>query len=574
MGVDVFDKLPKEFPRSFVPADLAVGSFDDVEPLFTKLLDREINNADELEQWLKDGSELGNVIGEHGSGIYIKSTVDTENEQYKKDFLEFIQNFEPKIKPITEKLNRKFYDSPYRAELDRDKYKLYERSVVTALELFREENIPLETEISELTNQYDQTMGAVTVDFEGEERTPQQMSKFGLEQDRDLRERAFKALLERRAKDADTLNEIFEKQMRLREKVAENAGFDDYRAHAFKGYLRFEYTPEDCDDYARAVEEVALPAIERIDARRKKALGLDVLKPWDLQVDPDNNPPLIAFDGSKELIGGCQSIFNKVDPELGSQFARMDEVGLLDLDNRKGKAPGGYQADLPETRLPFIFMNAVGRNEDVSTLLHEGGHAFHSFATRDMELSDFRHAPMEFCEVASMSMELLGNKHLGEFYSEEDLIRARRKFFEDIICYLPWYATIDQFQHWLYTNKGHGIEDRCNAWLVVFSRFNKRADWTGLEQYMPNRWQAQGHLYFAPFYYIEYAIAQIGALQVWLNSKSDLPGALANYRRALALGGTKTLPELFDAAGGKFGMGPETLKPLVEAVEAELENIG
>ncbi|MDC1142467.1 M3 family metallopeptidase, partial [Planctomycetota bacterium] len=291
-------------------------------------------------------------------------------------------------------------------------------------------------------------------------------------------------------------------------------------------------------------------------------------------VDPDNNPPLVAFEGSRELINGCQNIFNKVDPELGKQFARMDEVGLLDLDNRKGKAPGGYQIDMSESRLPFIFMNAVGRNGDVSTLLHEGGHAFHSFATRDMPLSDLRHAPMEFCEVASMSMELLGNKHLGEFYSDEDLIRARRKFFEDIICYLPWYATVDQFQHWLYTHKGHGIDERCSAWVETFNRFNKRADWTDLEQYMPTRWQSQGHIYFAPFYYIEYAIAQIGALQVWLNSRKDLPSALANYRKALALGGTKTLPELFDAAGGKFGMGPETLKPLVEAVEAELESIG
>lgn len=574
MGIDVFENLPKEFARSFVPADLSVKSFTDVEPLFNQLLEREINSADELEQWLKDGSELSNVIDEHGSAIYVKSTVDTTSEQFKKDFMEFIQNFEPKIKPVSEKLNRKFYDSPYRSDLDQDKFKLYERSVVTALELFRKENIPLETEISELTNKYDEVMGATSVDFEGEERTPQAMSKFQMEQDRNLRERAFKILLERRAQDADKLNEIFEKQMRLREQVAENAGCKDFREYTFKNYNRFEYMPEDCHDYARAVEEVAMPAIKRLDERRKKALGLDALKPWDLQVDPDDNPPLIAFDGSKELVNGCQNIFNKVDPELGSQFARMSELSLLDLENRKGKAPGGYQIDMAESRLPFIFMNAVGRNDDVSTLLHEGGHAFHSFATREMEFSAFRHAPMEFCEVASMSMELLGNAHLGEFYGEADLKRARRDFFEQIITMLPWMATIDQFQHWLYTHKGHGIDERCSAWVEVFNRFNQRTDWSGIEQYLPTRWQSQGHVFFAPFYYIEYAIAQIGALQVWLNSKKDGSAALANYRKALALGGTKTLPELFTAAGGKFGMGPETLRPLVEAVEAELEEIG
>ncbi|MCF6227242.1 MAG: M3 family oligoendopeptidase, partial [Planctomycetes bacterium] len=280
MGVDVFENLPKEFARAFVPADLNVKSFTDVEPLFNQLLEREINSADDLEQWLKDRSELGNVIEEHGAAIYVRSTIDTTNEQFKKDFLEFIQNFDPKIKPRTEKLNRKFYDSPYRSKLDNDKYRLYERGVVTALELFREENIPLETEISELTNKYDEIMGATSVDFEGEERTPQVMSKFQMEQDRGLRERAFKVLSERRLKDADKLNEIFEKQMRLREKVSDNAGCKDFREYTFKNYNRFEYTPDDCHDYARAVEEVAMPAIKRIDDRRKKALGLDVLKPW------------------------------------------------------------------------------------------------------------------------------------------------------------------------------------------------------------------------------------------------------------------------------------------------------
>ena len=573
MSADTLEQLPRDYPREFVPTDLEVKSFDDVQPLFAKLLEADLSDKDALETWLKRVTELDAVIAEVGSRTHIRSTVDTTNAEFKKAFLDWVENFEPKLKPVFDKLNRKFADSLARNDLDNDLYGLYERGVMTRLELYREENVALETELSKLTNRYDETQGGISVEFEGSERTPQQMAKFQFEPDRDLRERAWKAIADRRLAEHDKLNELYDKQVRLREKIALNAGLANYRDYQFKSYLRFDYTPADCDAFAEAVETVAMPAVERSLQRRRTEMKLDTLRPWDISVDPQGRPPLKPFDDVDDLKAGCSSIFHKVDPELGGQFDRMRELGLLDLDNRKGKAPGGYQSTLNEVRLPFIFMNAVGVDGDLRTLLHEGGHAFHAFAAADQPLTEYRHAPMEFCEVASMSMELLGLPHMGEFYSGDDLTRARKEFLEGIIEYFPYFAIIDQFQHWVYTNEGCTIQQREDKWLELQQRYSVGVDWSGLENYRRNGWQRIGHLFWAPFYFIEYAIAQIGALQVWLNAKQDGPKALQQYRNALALGGSKTLPELFQAAGGKFGMNAETLKPLIEALETEIESI-
>ncbi|MCA8936829.1 MAG: M3 family oligoendopeptidase [Planctomycetes bacterium] len=574
MSVETLEKLPRNYPRVFIPTDLEVRGFEDVKPYFDKLLAGDVETVDALELWLRNLSEIGSVIGEVGTRIHIRSTVDTTNVEYKKDFMNWVKNIEPKLKPVYQELNKKFAASPARAALDKDYYGIFERSVTTQLELFRDENIPLETELSKLTNTYDEIMGGITVEFDGKEFTPQRMAKFQLEPDRALRERAWRATAERRLLEKDNLNELYEKQIRVREQIAANAGFDNFRDYQFKAFERFDYTPADCDKYAEAVESVVLPAVKRQQDRRRSAMGLENLRPWDLGVDPQGRPPLKPFEEVAKLKQGCSTIFHSVDDQLGSQFDTMQQLGLLDLDNRKGKAPGGYQSTLDEVRLPFIFMNAVGVDSDVRTLLHEGGHAFHAFAAASQKLAGYRSAPMEFSEVASMAMELLGSPHIDEFYDGDDLVRARREFLEDIISYLPWYATIDQFQQWVYTHKGHGVDERLDAWVQTFRRFNGGVDYSGLEEIERHRWQAQGHLYWVPFYYIEYAIAQIGALQVWLNAKQDRPNALKQYRHALSLGGSKPLPELFKAAGGKFGMDAETLKPLVAALEEEIESIG
>lgn len=573
MPTDTLEQLPKAYPREFVPPDLQVKSFADVQPLFETLLAADLSEKSALETWLKQLTELDAVIAEVGSRTHIRSTVDTTDAESKKAFLDWVENFEPKLKPVFDKLNRKFKDSPARAQLDKSVYGLYERGVLTRLELFREANVPLETELSKLTNQYDETQGAISVEFEGAERTPQQMAKYQLEPDRELRERAWRAIADRRLAEHDKLNELYDKQIRLREQISRNAGTPNYRDYTFKSYLRFEYTPADCDAFADAVEKVAMPAVARSLQRRREEMKLEKLRPWDLSVDPLGRAPLKPFDDVEDLKAGCSSIFHKVDGELGGQFDKMRELGLLDLDNRKGKAPGGYQSTLNEVRLPFIFMNAVGVDDDLRTLLHEGGHAFHAFAAADQPLTEYRHAPMEFCEVASMSMELLGMPYMDEFYTGDDLVRAKQEFLAGIIEYFPHFAIIDQFQHWVYTHEGCTIQQREDKWLELQQRYSVGVDWSGLEKYRRNAWQRIGHLFWAPFYFIEYAIAQIGALQVWLNAKQDRPKALQQYRNALALGGSKTLPELFQAAGGKFGMNAETLKPLIDAIEAEIEKI-
>ena len=574
MATDTLEQLPRAYPRSFVPADLIVRDFEDVRPLLGQLSAATLDTPEALEAWMLQRSELEGVIQEVASRIYIRSTVDTTNAEAKQAFMDWVEQVEPKLKPINHELNLKFRDCPARAQLDKGVYGIYERNVLTALDLFNEKNVPLETELSKLTNKYEEVQGALAVEFQGETRTPQQMAKYQLEPDRAVREAAWRATSERRLADGTALNELFDKQVRLREQVADNAGIKNFRDYQFRAFLRFDYTPDDCNKFANAVETVALPAVERVLARRRKDMKLESLRPWDTSVDPLGRGPLKPFTEVEDLKAGCSRIFHKVDGELGAQFDNMRELGLLDLDNRRGKAPGGYQATLDEVRLPFIFMNAVGIDGDLRTLLHEGGHAFHAYASASQPLMQYRSPPMEFCEVASMSMELLGLPHMNEFYQGDDLNRARREFLEGVIEYFPWYAIIDQFQHWVYTNKGCTMQQREDKWLELNQRFSAGVDWSGLEPYRRNSWQRIGHMFFAPFYFIEYAIAQIGALQVWLNSRKNGPKALEQYRQALSLGGSKTLPELFQAAGGKFGMGADTVKPLIEALEEELATLG
>ncbi|MBX3460871.1 MAG: M3 family oligoendopeptidase [Planctomycetes bacterium] len=570
---DTLETLPRLYPRTFVPAGLKVRTLDDVKPLFDALLNAELADAGALEQWLADRTELEAVIGEVGARVHIRTTLDTASAEYKAAFLDWVEKFEPALKQAGDALDRKFAACPARSALDPAKYAIFERGVLTQLELFKPENIPLETELAKLTNQFDETQGAITVEFEGGSYTPVQMNKFLLELDRNLRQRAWQATADARLATHDRLAGLFEKQLRLRERVAINAGLADFREYAWKSMQRFDYTPDDCDAFAHAVERVVLPALRRINQRRAEAMGLAGVRPWDVDVDPHGKPPLKPFDEVESLKLGCSRIFHGVDPALGAQFDRMRELGLLDLANRKGKAPGGYQSTLHEARLPFIFMNAVGLDDDVRTLLHEGGHAFHAFAAADQPLLAYRHAPMEFCEVASMSMELLGSDHLGEFYAPADINRALAEQFERALSLFAMIAQGDQFQHWVYTHIGADAHAVHAQWRAQMQRFATGIEFTGLEKYRDSRWTQIGHFFWVPFYFIEYAIAQIGALQVWLNARKDRKGTLARYRGALALGGSRGLRDLFKAAGLKFGMDYETLSPLVEAVEAELSRL-
>jgi oligoendopeptidase F len=392
--------------------------------------------------------------------------------------------------------------------------------------------------------------------------------------DRAARQEAWQLVANRRLQEADTFEDIFGRLVKLREQIAANAGFANYLEYAFRAKYRFDYSPEDCRRFHDAIETEVMPVLRELQRARRQQMNLPALRPWDLAVDPLSRPPLRPFQEVGQLLQNTQRIFDQLDGQLAGGFLQMQEKRLLDLANRKGKAPGGYQSTLNEARLPFIFMNAVGVQRDVETLLHEAGHAFHALATRGEDLYYYRHAPIEFCEVASMSMELLGNEFLEEFYAPTEANRARRDHLEGIVKFFPWMASIDAFQHWIYTHPGHTSAERTAAWLELMHRFGDDVDWTGYERVRTNLWHRQLHLFLHPFYYVEYGIAQLGALQVWANSRRSRRQALEAYQRALALGGSRPLPELFTSAGCRFEFTAQTLKPLVGLVREELAKLG
>jgi oligoendopeptidase F len=568
-----FGKLDQYKPRRFVPADLDLGDWQAIAPLFDELERRAAacKSTAELEGWLLEWSELSAALDEESSRRYIAMTCHTDNEEAKSAYLHFLEKVEPELKPRQFKLAQIFVSHPFRSQLEKRRYEVFDRDTRLHVELFRPENVPLETEDSKLGQQYQELSGSLTVQFQGQERTLPQMARFLEEPDRALRQQAWELVAQRRLQEAEPFENIFDKLLSLREQIAKNAGFKNFLEYSFRARGRFDYTPEDCRKFHDAIESEVMPLLRQLHRQRKAELKIDSVRPWDLAVDPLNRPPLRPFEQVDKMVNRTQNIFDRLDSGLAKGFQTMRDLRLLDLDNRKGKAPGGYQSTLSEARLPFIFMNAVGVQRDVDTMLHEAGHAFHALATRKEDIYLYRNAPIEFCEVASMSMELLGNQFLEEFYSEAEANRARAKHLEGIIEVFPWIATVDAFQHWIYTHPGHSRADRSNAWLALMDRFGGDVDWSGYEKARANLWHRQLHIFLHPFYYVEYGIAQLGALQVWTNSKRDQAGALAAYQRGLSLGGSRPLPELFQAAGCTFDFSARTVKPLIQMVQTELE---
>lgn len=569
--------------RRFVPADFDPSDFSQIEPLYRRLLDRPLDSAADLERWLLDLTELSAAVDEFGARRYIDKSCHTDDPAIEKAFMHYVENIEPRIKPLFFQIQKKYLQSPSRSELADPKFALLERRWRSDVELFREENIPLEVQITRLVTEYDRINGDMTVEFDGQELTLPQLGRFMDSPDRATRMRAWEAANNRRLRDRRRIEQIFDELLSLRSRIAANANLPDYRAYAWKAYKRFDYSPEQCARFADAIEATVVPLVRRIDRRRRADLGVDRLRPWDIAVDPRGRPPLRPFpqDQIPVFVEKTGQIFRRLSPALAEQFDVLRTHNTLDLESRKAKQPGGYQSMLEESGLPFIFMNAAGLQGDVETLLHEGGHAFHALSAHREPILFLRHAPMEFCEVASMSMELLGAEHLDVFYPDaQDVARARRSLLEHIIRFMPWMAVIDSFQHWLYTHNGHTPEQRQGAWVDLMNRFAiaDRAtagdvDWSGYEAIHQTFWQRQLHLFHAPFYYIEYGIAQLGALQIWVRSRQNAHQALSNYRAALALGGTRTLPELFAAAGIQFDFSEKTLRPLIGAVEEELASL-
>ena len=565
----------KKIERHFLPNNFTVTSWEVVEPYFKNLLVRIINSADDLQQWLKDMSELEAVVSEDACWRQIKMTCDTTDKSLEEAFTYFCMEIQPKIQPYADALNKKLIASPFTKELDQQKFFTYLRSVKKSIDLFREENIPLQAELSVMQQQYGAIAGKMTVEVNGQEYTLQQASKFLHNHDRSLREEVYKKIQERRWQDRDAMNELYSSLIAKRHQVALNAGYKNYRDYKFVELGRFDYTKEDCFQFHEAVKLHVLPLVEKIYQQKKEKLGLDLLRPWDTDAEPLGVEPLKPFTTGKELLDKSIQCFEELNPFFADCLRKMNELKHFDLESRKGKAPGGYNCPLAESGAPFIFMNAAGQMDDVTTMVHEGGHAIHSFLSHNLELSAFKEYPMEIAEVASMAMELFSMDHWESFFDNaEDLKRAKEHQLERTITIFPWIATIDKFQHWVYEHPTHTIEERKNKWIEILNEFSTNSiDFTGLEQYRTIAWQRQLHLFEVPFYYIEYGIAQLGAIGLWMQYKKNPQQAIANYINALSLGGTKTLPELYAAAGLKLDLSPKHIKTLMEFVKDEMEKL-
>ena len=565
----------QKIPRHFIPQDFVLTTWENLEPYFKNLLERDINNKQDLEQWLQDMSEAEAIISEDACWRQIKMTCDTTDKNLEDAFTFFCMEIQPKLQPYADALNKKLIASPFLQELDQAKFFTYLRSVKKNIDLFREENIPLQAELSVQQQQYGTIAGKMTVEVNGQEYTLQQAAKFLESDDRNLREQVYKKIQERRLQDTDAMQNLYSTLIAKRHAMAVNAGFANYRDYKFVELGRFDYTKEDCYNFHEAVKLHVLPLIEKINEKKKQKLGLDILKPWDTEAEPAGIQPLKPFTTGNDLYEKSVACFKELHPFFADCLVKMNELKHFDLESRKGKAPGGYNCPLAESGAPFIFMNAAGQMSDVTTMVHEGGHAVHSFLSHHLELSAFKEYPMEIAEVASMAMELFSMNHWESFFDNEtDLQRAKEHQLERTITIFPWIATIDKFQHWVYENPTHTIEERTSKWMEILQEFSATTiDYSGLEKYRSIGWQRQLHLFEVPFYYIEYGIAQLGAIGLWMQYKKDSETAINNYINALSLGGTKTLPELYTAAGLSFDFSPAHIKTLMEFVSKEMEEL-
>ena len=571
----MFEKISIHTPRQFVPSNINIGNWTTLEPLFKQLEEqiKTASSAEKLELFILNWEELSAAVSEEGSKRYIAMTCQTEDKDAEKAYLDFVEKIEPEEKKCNFLLAKKLIQHPNLKELKNQRYEVFIRDTALQVELFRSENVSLETKTAKLGQQYQKTIGGLTVQFEGKEQTLIQMSRHLEEPERKHRQKAWELVANRRLEEAEKIDVYLNDLAKIRNQMSENAGFPNYRDFAHQRLGRFDYSPDDCISFQEAIEEEMVPLLRELQDERLQALGINELKPWDTATDPKGRPPLKPFEKVSDLVARSQTIFNQVDGNLADWFQTMQDLGLLDLANRKGKAPGGYQCSLDESRLPFIFMNSVGVQRDVETLLHEAGHAFHAMASQNEPLHSYRHAPIEFCEVASMAMELLGSEFLEEFYNEEEARRARIAHLEGIVFVFPWIATVDAFQHWLYLNPNHSIEERDKAWSNLIDRFGGNVDWTNYESAKAKLWHKQLHIFLHPFYYIEYGIAQLGALQVWANSKNNRSKALADYKAALALGGSRPLPKLFEHCNIRFDLSRNTVAPMADLLRKELNTL-
>lgn len=560
----MFTSLPKD------ASNLLSWQWGKFEPYYDDLRQRRLD-AGNVDQWTADWSAVYSLVDEIYSRLYVASTVNTADQEAKRLFDAYLDDLQPKFKEAEQALKEKLLASG----LCPRGFELQLKKMQVEASIFRQDNLPLQAEEQKLRSKYGAITGSQTVQWQGQERTVTQLRPVYQEQDREMREQAWRLASQRQIKDRQALNELWREYFSLRMKIAANAGFENFREYRWKQLLRFDYNPDDCRAFQEAIKQVVVPATEKIYRRRQERLGVSSLRPWDLSVDPDNREPLKPFTDMAELTAKISKVFHGLDQELAEQFDLMASEKLLDLENRKNKRPGGYCTTFKAAKRPYIFANAVGVHGDVLTLLHESGHAFHDFASAGLPYVQQAKSPLEFCEVASMSMELLAGKHLEAFYSQEEEGRAFREYLEGIILYWPYMAVVEAFQHWAYENPDQAMKPvACDQkWADIYLRFMKGVDHSGFEDVLETGWQRKLHIFIHPFYYVEYGLALLGAVQVWGNSQKDPKEALAAYKRALALGGTRPLPELFAAAGARFAFDAATLGEAVGLIEHKIEEL-
>lgn len=556
--------------RKFIPDNFNVDDVDAVKEVYTKLLNEDIpNDKDALRDWILRNDEIDSILSTVCDKRYVAMTCNTKDEKAAKEFEHLTNEVFPAITEISHDIEKKLIAHPALDQI-RDEFGEYIKGIETSIRIFSKDNIPLNVELSNEVQAYQKITGGMKVEFDGKTQTLPQMFKQLENTDRDLRERVWKAMWEERYRHRQELDDSFDKLYALRNKKAKNSGFTNFIDYIYTVKERC-YTPKECYDFHDSVEKFVLPLCRKLYERNLSRMGLEKFRPWDIHVDPLGREPLAPYKTGDELIEKVDQMFEAIDPRAGKWAREMQAKHLIDADSRLGKAPGGYQATFDEERSPFIFMNGTGTDSDIYTLLHESGHSFHQYNRAHQPIVSFRSAPSEFAEVASMSMELLGMDQLGKFYNEDDAKRSRETQLSDVILLFPWVAKIDLFQHEIYKTDTTTAEDRNRIWKGINARLDTGLiDYSGFEHIHANDWQRQLHLFECPFYYIEYGIAQLGAIQVWMNYKKDPTKAINDLFAAEALGASRPANELFAAANIKFDFSAETIEPLVQFVAKEL----
>lgn len=565
-------EIPQKPKRNFIPEDINMDDWNAIEPLLKNLSEREISNKNELLNWLHDRSEMEAVFEENLGWRYIKMTINTKDEEAAKSYEHFITHINPKISPYDDILNKKLNDSPYKKELTESGYSIYFRGVKSAIEIYRDENNDLFAKDAQLGQKYGAISGKMNITYQGKELTMQQTGTYLKNPDRNIRKEVFELTVKRRLQDATELDNLLSGMIEIRDQVAKNANFDNFRDYKFKAMGRFDYEVKDCFDFHKSIAKEIVPIVKTFVQNRKSKLGYESLKPYDLSVSLDGKPPLQPFKSGEEMLAKTIELFHAIDTYCGERLEILEAMNHLDLESKTGKAPGGYNYPLYEIGVPFIFMNSVGLQRDLVTMVHEGGHAVHSFLTRDLPLTPFKNFTSEVAELASMSMELISMEHWDIIYSDkEELKRAKKEQLEGVLDILPWVATVDAYQHWLYENPNHTIAERHEAWLRISKQFSTNiTDWSDYTDYEKVAWHKQMHIFEVPFYYIEYGMAQLGAIAMWRNYKHNPSLTMQQYKEALALGYTKSIPEVYAAAGIKFDFSQSYVSELAQFVKDEL----